>query len=83
MYLIPKAINKVMLIRYRDSSDTHGEIYHEDKCITALECIYSTVNKYFTSCGDPANVGQHILFQRASFEIHLRSHVKKLPEINL
>lgn len=58
MYLIPKAINKVMLIRYGDSADIRREIYHKDKCISALECIYCSVNKYFTSSDDQANVGQ-------------------------
>lgn len=58
MYLIPKAINKVMLIRYRDSTDIRTETYHKDKCITALECVYCSVNKYFTSYDDQAKVGQ-------------------------
>lgn len=62
MYLIPKAINKVMLIRYRDSKDMHREIYHKDKCITALECIYCLVKKYFTLYDDWANVGQQEMY---------------------
>lgn len=61
MYLISKVINKVMLIQHRDSEGIRNDIYHKDKCITALECIYYLVNKYFTSYDDQANVGQQVI----------------------
>lgn len=67
MYLIPKAINKVMLIRRRDSTDIRCDIYHKDKCITALEDTYCSINKYFTSYDNQAKVGQVIHFLNTFF----------------